>query len=166
MCWLNFHYSIQAAHRTYCSPAKGTSESHRDPKDKPIRFSTSKARRLTLNQTLGDMNKKTSNKPMYIGFITMAILTYIIFFLPGSKEEAEEWELLEDAGISTRQSKKGQWQEWSVLICTRLIISKKFTFPRRAQSVVWWINSHTCTTLYVIEPCMLYSSQKQSHLQT
>ena len=57
------------------------------------------------------MNKKTSNKPMYIGFITMTILTYIIFFLPASKEEAEEWELLEDADISTQQSNEGQWQE-------------------------------------------------------
>lgn len=100
--------SLQAAHRTYCSPAKGTSESDKDLKDKPIRFSTSKARRLTLNQTLGDMNKKTSNRPMYIGFITMAILTYIIFFLPASKEEVEEWELLEDADISTQQSTKRQ----------------------------------------------------------
>jgi len=100
--------SLQAAHRTYCSSAKGTSESHIDPKDKPIRFSTSKARRLTLNQTLGDMNKKTSNRPMYIGFITMIILTYIIFFLPASKEEVEEWELLEDAEISKQQNIKRQ----------------------------------------------------------
>lgn len=99
----HFCSSLQAAHRTYCSPAKRTSESHREPKDEPIRFSTSKARRLTLNQTLGDMNKKTSNKPMYIGFITMVILTYIIFFLPASKEEVEEWELLEDADISKQQ---------------------------------------------------------------
>ena len=45
---------------------------------------------------------------MYIGFITMTILTYIIFFLPASKEEAEEWELLEDADISTQQSNEGQ----------------------------------------------------------
>ncbi|XP_020607749.1 uncharacterized protein LOC110046404 [Orbicella faveolata] len=100
--------SLQAAHRTYCSPAKGTSESYKDLKDKPIRFSTSKARRLTLNQTLGDMNEKTSNRPIYIGFITMVILTYIIFFLPASKEEVEEWELLEDAEISKQQDIKRQ----------------------------------------------------------
>ena len=37
----------------------------------------------------------------------MAILTYIIFFLPASKEELEEWELL-DADISTQQSTKRQ----------------------------------------------------------
>ena len=111
MRWLHFHYSLQAAHRTYCNPAKGTSESYKDLKDKPIRFSTSKARRLTLNQTLGDMNEKTSNRPIYIGFITMVILTYIIFFLPASKEEVEEWELLEDAEISKQQDIKRQWQE-------------------------------------------------------
>lgn len=105
---MTFHYSLQAAHRTYSSPAKGTSESHKDPKDKPIRFSTSKARHLTLNETLGDMNQEnTSNKPMYIGFIAMAILTYIIFFLPPSKDEEEEWEL-EDAEISKQQNIKRQ----------------------------------------------------------
>lgn len=92
----------------YCSPAKGTSESQEDPRNKPIRFSTSKARHLTLNQTLGDMNRNTSNKPMYIGFIAMAILTYIIFFLPADKEEEEEWDLLEDAEISKRENIKGQ----------------------------------------------------------
>lgn len=45
---------------------------------------------------------------MYIGFIAMAILTYIIFFLPPSEEEKEEWELLEDAEISKQQNIKGQ----------------------------------------------------------
>lgn len=57
------------------------------------------------------MNQEnTSNKPMYIGFIAMAILTYIIFFLPPSKDEEEEWEL-EDAEISKQQNIKRQWQE-------------------------------------------------------
>jgi len=54
------------------------------------------------------MNKKTSNRPIYIGFITMVILTYIIFFLPASKEEVEEWELLGDAEISKQQDIKRQ----------------------------------------------------------
>ena len=38
----------------------------------------------------------------------MAILTYIIFFLPADKEEEEEWDLLEDAEISKRENIKGQ----------------------------------------------------------
>lgn len=105
---LVFHYSLQGALRMYCSPAKGNSETHEDPKNKPIPFSTSKARHLTLNQTLGDMNKDTSKKRMYISLIAMAILTYIIFFLPATKEEEEEWDLLEDAEISTKQIIKGQ----------------------------------------------------------
>ena len=38
----------------------------------------------------------------------MVILTYIIFFLPASKEEVEEWELVEDAEISAQQSNERQ----------------------------------------------------------
>ena len=102
--FLLFPYRLQAAQRTYSSPAKGTSEVHEDPRNKPIPFSTSKARLLTLNETLGDMKKKTSYKSVYVSLIAMAIITYIIFFLPGPKEE-EEWDLLEDAEIATGQDK-------------------------------------------------------------
>ena len=108
MCCLVFNYSLQGAHRLYCNPAKGTSESQEDSKNQPIRFSTSKARHLTVNQTLGPTKRNASNKPMYIGFVAMAILTYIIFFLPASEVEEDEWDLLEDADTLKKQNTKGQ----------------------------------------------------------
>lgn len=101
-----FYYSPQVAQRTYCSPAKETSDE--DSKNKPIRFSTSKARRLTVGQTLGGGKKASSMVTVYVSLTCMAILTYIIFFLPPSKEdEEEELDFLKD-GMASNEQDKGQ----------------------------------------------------------
>ena len=86
---------LQAAQRTYNSSSKETSQSEEDPRNKPIKFSTSRARHMTLSQTLGinvEIEKNPSKKSLYAGFILMAIMTYIIFFLP---EDEDELDLLE-----------------------------------------------------------------------
>lgn len=89
---------LQAAQRTYSSSSKeSTAESGEDPKNKPIRFSTSRARHMTLNQTLGigqiEIEKNPSKKSIYIGMFLMAIMTYIIFFLPPDQDELDLLEL-------------------------------------------------------------------------
>lgn len=89
---------LQAAQRTYSSSSKeSTAESGEDPKNKPIHFSTSRARHMTLNQTLGigqiEIEKNPSKKSIYIGMVLMAIMTYIIFFLPPDQDELDLLEL-------------------------------------------------------------------------
>ena len=76
----------------------------------------------------------------------MVILTYIIFFLPASKEEVEEWELLEDAEISAEQSTKRKWEE----SCTGWSVSEKFFFPGPAQGLAMRVNNRTA--LYLKKP--------------
>ncbi|XP_022781361.1 uncharacterized protein LOC111322519 [Stylophora pistillata] len=56
--------SLQVAQRTYCSPVKETSEE--DLKNRPIRFSTSRARSMTVGQTLGERKKSTSMVTVYM----------------------------------------------------------------------------------------------------
>ncbi|CAH3143624.1 unnamed protein product [Porites lobata] len=91
---------LQAAQRTYStgsSSKESSAESGEDPKNKPIRFSTSRARHMTLNQTLGigqiEIEKNPSKKSIYIGMVLMAIMTYIIFFLPPDQDELDLLEL-------------------------------------------------------------------------
>ena len=90
----------QAAQRTYStgsSSKESSAESGEDRKNKPIRFSTSRARHMTLNQTLGigqiEIEKNPSKKSIYIGMVLMAIMTYIIFFLPPDQDELDLLEL-------------------------------------------------------------------------
>ena len=90
-----FSYRVQAAQRTYSSSSKETSQSEEDPRNKPIQFSTSRARHMTLSQTLGigvEIDKNPSKKSLYVGFLLMAIMTYVIFFLP---EDEDDLDLLE-----------------------------------------------------------------------
>lgn len=50
---------------------------------------------MTLSQTLGinvEIDKNPSKKSLYVGFFLMAIMTYIIFFLP---EDEDDLDLLE-----------------------------------------------------------------------
>ena len=52
---------------------------------------------MTLNQTLGigglEIEKNPSKKSIYVGMFLMAIMTYIIFFLPADKDELDLLEL-------------------------------------------------------------------------
>ena len=52
---------------------------------------------MTLNQTLGigpiEIEKNQSKKPIYIGMVLMAIMTYIIFFLPPDQDDLDLLEL-------------------------------------------------------------------------
>ena len=103
---------LQAAQRTYSSSSKeSTAESGEDPKSKPIRFSTSRARHMTLNQTLGigqiEIEKNPSKKSIYIGMVLMAIMTYIIFFLPPDQDELDLLEL--EIEKYEREQAKRQW---------------------------------------------------------
>ena len=99
-------YSLQVAHRAYCSPAKETSDE--DLKNQPIRFSTSRARSITVGQTLGERKKSTSMVTVYVSLTIMVILTYIIFFLPPSKQDEEVLDVLNASMVANEQD-KGQW---------------------------------------------------------
>ena len=52
---------------------------------------------MTLNQTLGigqiEIEKNPSKKSIYTGMVLMAIMTYIIFFLPPDQDELDLLEL-------------------------------------------------------------------------
>lgn len=80
----------------YSSSSKGPSESDEDTRNKPIRFSTSRARNMTLNQTLGygvEIDQNPSKKSIYVGMFLMAVMTYIILFLPADEDELDLLEL-------------------------------------------------------------------------
>lgn len=96
-------YSLQVAHRVYCSPAKETSDE--DLKNQPIRFSTSRARSITVGQTLGERKKSTSMVTVYVSLTIMVILTYIIFFLPPSKQDEEVLDVLNASMVANEQDK-------------------------------------------------------------
>ena len=104
-------YSLQVAYRAYCSPAKETSDE--DLKNQPIRFSTSRARSITVGQTLGERKKSTSMVTVYVSLTIMVILTYIIFFLPPSKQDEEVLDVLNASMVANEQDKE-QW-------CVRLV---------------------------------------------
>lgn len=97
-------YSLQVAHRAYCSPAKETSDE--DLKNQPIRFSTSRARSITVGQTLGERKKGTSMVTVYVSLTIMVILTYIIFFLPPSKQDEEVLDVLNASMVANEQDKE------------------------------------------------------------
>lgn len=86
----------QASQKMYSSSSKGPSESDEDARNKPVRFSTSKARHMTLTQTLGygvEIDHNPSKKSIYVGMFLMAVITYIILFLPANEDELDLLEL-------------------------------------------------------------------------
>lgn len=121
--------SLQVAQRTYCSPVKETSEE--DLKNRPIRFSTSRARSMTVGQTLGERKKSTSMVTVYVSLTIMVILTYIIFFLPPNKQDEEALDILNSSMVANEQD-KGQW-------CGRTPVSKSVLLA--LEIYIWHINS-------------------------
>ena len=66
---------------------------------------------MTLNQTLGigqiEIEKNPSKKSIYVGMVLMAIMTYIIFFLPPDQDELDLLEL--EIEKYEREQAKRQW---------------------------------------------------------
>lgn len=93
---ISFVQGPQASEKMYSSSSKGPSESDEDARNKPVRFSTSKARHMTLTQTLGygvEIDHNPSKKSIYVGMFLMALITYIILFLPANEDELDLLEL-------------------------------------------------------------------------
>lgn len=70
-----------------------TNTSGKNPSDDPIKFSASKAKSQTLDDTLG-AQKSDSSFPVYLGLGVLSFIMYFAFIRKEDPSEAERWDVL------------------------------------------------------------------------